>query len=222
VLTLLAMVGLLTTLVQGRNRTQKLFFAGAGASSVLLVLSLQFSLDRYEFPLVLMALPWAAIGISTIGTVMAPLLARSDVATPRGRLVFAGIATVFIGLVAILSFRYVGGEGEFVQSTAYDLKSAGLWLKDRHPQTVMGMGGPAVSYYAGATEVYLPWAQEDTALRYIHAVRPDFIYLRHGDEHQAPYIEQWLAGGIPDRCAVPVQSFPQAGGGQLTIFDWQC
>ena len=49
------------------------------------------------------------------------------------------------------------------------------------------------------------------------------IYLRHhGDEPQAPYIEQWLADGIPDRCAVPAQTSSQAGGGLLTIFEWQC
>lgn len=220
-LTLLAMVGLLVSLLDKRNRAQKLFYAATGAAYVVILLSLAYRWDRFLFPLTLLALPWAAIGISGVANLLVRQLARSARAAPRRWPAFASVATVAVAALSILSFGYAGGAGEFTQSTAQDLKSAGLWLRDRQPTTVMGMGS-VVSYYAGATEVYLPWAQEDTALRYIHAVQPDFIYLRHGDEPQAPYVERWLADGIPDRCAIPVQAFSQAGGGQLTVFKWQC
>jgi len=101
--------------------------------------SLQFRWDRFLFPLVPMALPWAATGISAVGNMVARLFVRSDVAAQRRRLVFAGTATVAIALASIPSVRYVVGVGEFAQSTAYDLRSAGLWLRDRHPATVMGI-----------------------------------------------------------------------------------
>lgn len=220
-LVLFAILGLLASLLDKGHRVQKLFFAAAGASYLVVLMSLQFRTDRYLFPLALMALPWTAAGISMVADKMARLSARSKATARRSRLVFAGTAIVAIALSAIPGLRFIGDSGEFSQSTSYELKLAGLWLRDRDAGTVMGYSS-VVPYYAGATLLYLPWAPEDTALKYIHAVRPDFVYLRDGDEQQAPYLERWLAEGIPDRCAVPRRAFPEAVGGQLTVFEWQC
>lgn len=221
VLALLAVVGLVAAMLARQDRAQKLFFTAMGAFYLVILLSLQFRWDRFEFPLLLLALPWAAIGVSVVSNTMARVLARSVRTSPWKSPVLVGTTAVVIALVSILSFRYAAAAGEFTQSTAYDLKAAGLWLRDRQPATVMGLGG-VVPYYAGATLVYLPWTQEETALRYIRAVNPDYIYVRHGDEPQNPYIGGWVVDGIPDQCAVPVQTFPEAGGGQLTIFEWRC
>jgi hypothetical protein len=221
VLTLLAMVGLVASLLDRRHRVQKLFLAAAGASYLLILLSVQFYWDRYLFPFTLLALPWAATGTAALASLAARLAARSSIAAPRRQLAFAATAIAAIALVTIPSYRYASSDGEFTQSSNHVLRTAGLWLRDRQPATVMGISG-VVAYYAGSTLVYLPWADEAAALGYIHQVRPDFIFLRHGDEPQRPYIGQWLADGIPDRCAVPVQTFPQDDGGQLDIYEWGC
>ena len=220
-LVLFAVLGLVVSLLDRQHRVQRLFFAAAGASYLVVILTLQFRTDRFLFPLALMAMPWAAVGIATVAHRTAHVSMRSNAGVRRGLLVYAGVAAVAIVLSAAPGLRFVGDSGEFSQSTAYDLKSAGLWLADREPSTIMGFSA-AVPFYAGATRVYLPWASEEAALEFIHAERPDYIYLRDGDEQQAPYLDEWLSEGIPDRCAVPRRVFPKAGGGRLTVYEWRC
>ncbi len=221
-LTLFALVGLVASLLARRDRVQKLFFAAAGALYVVILLSLQFQWDRYLFQLVLLALPWAAAGIAALATIVSTIAGRFPAAARRRGLVEGVVIVAAIAAVLIPSYRYAGTVGEFAQSTAGDMKAAGQWLRERHPTTVMGMGS-VVPYYAGATLKYLPWTEdEDVALRYVHEISPDFLYLRQGDEVQNPYIGRWVSDGIPDACAVPVKAYPQAGGGQLSIYEWQC
>ncbi len=221
ILALLAVIGLLTALLVRAHRVQKLYLAAAGVAYVVILLSLQHRWDRFVFPLMLLALPWAANGISVIGIAAGRLADGRPAGAAWRRAVVTSVAVVGIALMSLLSFRYAGALGEFTQSGATDMKAAGLWLRDRQPATVMGMGG-VVPYYAKASLVYLPYTDAQSALRYIHGQQPDFIYLRNGDEPQNAYIADWLASGIPDTCAVPVHSVPQPNGGQLTIYEWTC
>jgi 4-amino-4-deoxy-L-arabinose transferase-like glycosyltransferase len=221
-LALFALIGLVSSLLGRRDRVQKLFFAATGATYILVLLSLQFQWDRYLFPLVLLAIPWVATGIDAIATGVSSAAARFPAAAARRRLIDGAVIAAAIAVVLIPSYRYAAGVGEFTQSGADDLKAAGLWLRDRDATTVMGISG-VVPYYAGAELAYLPWTQDEVAaLRYVHSISPDFLYLRDGDEVQNPYIGRWVIGGIPDPCAVPVQAFPRPGGGQLSIYEWQC
>lgn len=221
-LAVFALIGLVASLLGRPYRVQKLFFAATGAMYVLVLLSLQFQWDRYLFPLVLLAIPWVATGIDAIATSVSSVAARFPAAAARRPLIDGAVIAAALAVVLIPSYRYAAGVGEFTQSGAGDLKAAGLWLRDRDATTVMGISG-VVPYYAGADLAYLPWTQhEAAALRYVHSIAPDFLYLRNGDEIQNPYIGRWVSDEIPDPCAVPVQAFPQPGGGRLSIYEWQC
>jgi 4-amino-4-deoxy-L-arabinose transferase-like glycosyltransferase len=224
-LAIFALIGLVASLLGRRGRVQKLFFASTGATYIVVLLSLQFQWDRYLFPLVLLALPWVAAGIAATATAVSSVAGRLPAVASRRRIVEGAVIATAMALVLIPSYRYAGGVGEFTQSTqtdAGDLKAAGLWLRDREASTVMGMSG-VVPYYAGAELAYLPWTtDEGAALRYVHSISPDFVYLRNGDEVQNPYIGRWVSAGIPDPCAVPVKAFPQSDGGQLSIYEWRC
>lgn len=85
----------------------------------------------------------------------------------------------------------------------------------------MSLNG-VLAYYARGDQAFLPWAEGQRALGYIHRRRPDFIALWTQTERQAPYAAKWLKDGIPDACAVPRRAFKENATEQLIIYEWVC
>jgi hypothetical protein len=96
------------------------------------------------------------------------------------------------------------------------LQDVGMWLGHYRPgpKLVMAMHAQ-VPYYSQGTLLLMPYADGSRALSYVHLKHPDFIVLVEEDRFVAPYINQWLKDGIPDRAAVLIY---QANG--VAIYEW--
>ena len=70
----------------------------------------------------------------------------------------------------------------------------------------------------GAVFLPLPDADGPLALEYVRSKDPDFIALTHEDPHRAPYLEDWLQGGI---AGAPLVYRAGRGRDEVSIYDWK-
>jgi 4-amino-4-deoxy-L-arabinose transferase-like glycosyltransferase len=212
-LVILALLGVVAAFMEQRARALKLLFLCVGASYVVMLLSMQHRWVRHLFPFALFALPWAAIGIATLATVVAR---RMPYAATSG-----AVAISLIAVVAAPTLLAAGQLGEFSQSRDVIQKDAGAWLASFKPSTIMSSNA-VFAFYARADHAYLPWAEEERALAYIRRRAPDFIALWTRDEWQVPYAAKWLREGIPDRCAVARRTFNEPPSERFVVYEWVC
>ena len=76
-------------------------------------------------------------------------------------------------------------------------------------------------FYAGGTWWMLPYTpDDDTALRYVKKVDPNYVVLDSDYAAERPYVMKWLASGIPDRRARVVFSLKPPGGPDIALIRW--
>jgi len=78
----------------------------------------------------------------------------------------------------------------------------------------------APAYYAEGEIVYLPWADENRALRFIAGIAPDYLMVRATDRDALPYGPKWLDEGIAHPCAEAV-TLPAAASPNR-VWRWNC
>jgi hypothetical protein len=67
----------------------------------------------------------------------------------------------------------------------------------------------------------LPYTpDDDTALRYVKKVDPNYVVLDSDYAAERPYVMKWLASGIPDRRARVVFSLKPPGGPDIALIRW--
>lgn len=225
----LGFIGLLWALrARPDQRLVAALFACMTGGYVLLILAVRwFDWDRYIYPLTFFALLWAAVGVRACAEI-AGRIAAVTATKPARRLARAGAVSVLVAMVSVSSLpaRWAPMFFEAHNDWALALKAAGEWIaanSGARPQ-ISGISA-VVAYYARGDVMALPWAREDeadVALAYIAKLSPDFVVLRTSEQHAAPYIERWLANGIPHPCATAEKTFSEGADRVLQIYRWTC
>ena len=78
---------------------------------------------------------------------------------------------------------------------------------------------PEIAYYSGATWLPLPYADAPLSLHYVRQKRPDFVILTAMG--RAPYLAQWLEGGISADEARLVYRAGLTGPDAVAIYEWR-
>jgi 4-amino-4-deoxy-L-arabinose transferase-like glycosyltransferase len=168
--------------------------------------------DRYFVGFVPLLIVWGANGIAVIDRA---LVARFG----RGWLGFASLAvagTLLIALLFSTKIRFVDDSQSLVERTA------GSWLAENGGpgSRILSISDQSV-FYAGGTWWMLPYTpDDDTALRYVKKVDPNYVVLDSDYAAERPYVMKWLASGIPDRRARVVFSLKPPGGPDIALIRW--
>ena len=168
--------------------------------------------DRYFVGFVPLVIVWAANGLAVIDKALAGRFKRS-------RLQFAAPAIAGLLLLALLfstKARFVDDSHSLVERTA------GTWLAQNggNGSRMLSISDQAV-FYAGGTWWMLPTAPDDrTALRYLEKTNPVYVVLDSDYASERPYVDHWLASGIPDARARVVFRSTEAGGSQIAVMRW--
>jgi hypothetical protein len=73
-------------------------------------------------------------------------------------------------------------------------------------------------YHAGVQFSHFPYCTGELALRYLDAIKVDYIVLRRGQKF-TKYYEAWMTHGIPDSRAEPIHVSPDADA-QFVVYRW--
>lgn len=172
---------------------------------------------RHTLVVFLILILWASKGVDELAGWAEETMSALRVRVGRlGAVLARGLIVIALCVVAS---QAVGGVGEFSQSGATYLKTAGLWLDryDTGPKKIMGTG-LVVPYYAKGDLWYLPYADASLALRYIESKAPDFIVLEAGNAR--PFIESWMKEGIPNGEGKLIYTSETAGPDRVMIYEW--
>lgn len=166
---------------------------------------------------------WARYLFSLVPALI--ILASGGVAwiTRRSRF----LAAVLAGLVLVQSARGLPRLFDLTQTRDTDMRVTGEWIREDFADREPGLTRPllmghrlAPAHYGEGEIVYLPWAEEERALRFIGRIAPDYIMLRETDRNATPYGAKWLDEGLGHRCAEPV-SLP-AEAEPYRVWRWKC
>ncbi len=173
---------------------------------------------RFVAPLVPFIILFAAQGAGFLATRLSGWLKGR---TGRS---YTGLVIILTGLLLVLLLI---GQGQPLRPSdaAVDQllskKAVGEWLGDQFGRGQMIMNdGTLIPYYAGGELAPLPYAAEEEALAYIAGREPDFIVLSSYNKLNLPYLEDWLAEGIPAGQAHLVYDQPTLDGLSIQIYRW--
>lgn len=175
----------------------------------LALLTLEWIWPRYLFPMAPSLIMLASGGVAWIAR--------------KSRVLAAALAF----LVLAQSARGMPRVFDLNQTRDTDMRVAGEWIRDDYTEGVPGLSRPllmgirlAPAYYAEGEIVYLPWAEEERALRFIAGIAPNYVMLRETDRRAVPYGAKWLSEGIGHPCAEAV-TLP-ATASRYRIWRWSC
>jgi hypothetical protein len=126
-----------------------------------------------------------------------------------------GLATIISPVKAV---RTVGEIAESALPTRVD-KELGVWIgrQQDHAIRVMDLQLP-LAYHAGAQFSHFPYCTGELALRYLDALKVDYIVLRRGEAF-TKYYGEWMTQGVPDSRAEPVHLSPDADA-KFLVYRW--
>jgi hypothetical protein len=209
------------------RRWPQAFLSLAMAAVVGATFSLQFYYVRYSYVLLPLVLLWAAAGAAWLsGRVASLVLAGRATASPSFPRLAAAVGMVLVlgvvGVAATAEVHAAFDEFGNTKAGAAFTRQAGLWLRDRPPagKVVMDVG-TAIPYYARGEFVALPYASSETARRYIDFKRPDYVVLRGVLASHLPYLEDWLAHGVPGDHLRLVYEVGKSGPERIKIYEWR-
>jgi 4-amino-4-deoxy-L-arabinose transferase-like glycosyltransferase len=223
-LVVLVVLGLLRSSWDRARLAREALVLAIFASVVGSYLMVQWLPTRYLLVPLALLLVWAAKGIQELAawaqdTLRSLLGGRVDATAMTSAAQALSIAALL--LVALTVARQ---EPDLTEgfTAARATKEAGVWLRHKSPgpKTIMDVGS-VFAYYAGGTQLYLPYCDGATALRYFAKKRPDFIILSSRASALRPYLRTWILTGIPDTRAALVYSQPEPEGGRIVVYHWQ-
>lgn len=137
----------------------------------------------------------------------------------------AGSAALVLSAMLVLAtaLRAIPSEPQFAEAGNWERRDAGLWLAQHEKAAdkwVMDVG-VQIPFYAGAHIMYLPYTDDEVALRYVAKKRPNYIVLIGGSGGGLPYTQQWFEQGIPDRRAELIYDQGGAGREHIKIYRWR-
>jgi hypothetical protein len=180
--------------------------------------------DRFLFPLLPAFLVWSGVGLDRLVT-WARTSAEGTGWGPRGVTLSAPLAVgACLFLVCFAGAVGVRESDELSMSwmiPAYrEDRLIGTWLRDQGARIrprIMDTG-PLVAFYGDGVLVPYPWADSETALRYITQRNITYLVLREHDATRRPYIAAWFQHP-PDRFEL-VKTFT-ADSGTTRLYRWR-
>jgi hypothetical protein len=200
--------------------SSRLFVLLVPATTVLATFSVLWIFSRFYFILAPFLLLWAANGLVEVGRWTK---ATASAAGLRG---FGSVTSEYLipGLIGLAVIAYpikgvraldVFKEGSPSSLVAKDL---GLWIRQQQNRAVRIMGTIPLAFHADAEFVQFPYCSAELALRYLDAVKVDYVILHRGERYTR-YYEDWLAKGIPDSRAERVD-VPLDVNGEFVVYRW--
>jgi len=197
-----------------RRRHELYLFAWLGLA-LLPLLSLEHFSERFALSFLALLLVPMARGVDQVRR-WAAATGTSD-ASPAARGVFTAVPWIAVAALVALSLRGLPDVLDLQPSDPQEVALAS-WIQahaEGHERIVDA--GPVVAYYAGAAVTSFPYASSETALRYLAKQGVGFIVLR-GNQHVAPYVEDWISHGIPDSRATLAYRTTTASGAEIQIY----
>lgn len=208
------------------------FFEGTTLIGVSLLqglplLSVDFAWTRFFFAFAPLLLMWSGVGLERIAAAVSTRVFRQNWRPVASY----GICLCGGAAMAVATFQPVRAVGDLSQSGDRVSKEVGRWIAaDARLRMVtgrpivMGMAVNSISYYAGGTIRYLPYAHDDAALTYILRMQPHYLVLRESDVslERAPYAEDWIQRGIPDECAELAREEWSSSSERVRVWRWTC
>jgi 4-amino-4-deoxy-L-arabinose transferase-like glycosyltransferase len=200
----LALVGLIAGPWTRRRAGGEAVVLAYVAASIVALASVYHFWERYFIDFVLPLVLWGAHGITVVERYVPRRLPTA----------IAGIALV----AATFSLR----AGFSDDATSLSERQAGLWIAAHAPPGVRILGiSDQGAYYANAIWSMLPVAPDDeTALRYVAAVRPAYVMLDREYADERPYVIHWLDRGIPDPRARRIFVSGSPHTPTLSVYAW--
>jgi 4-amino-4-deoxy-L-arabinose transferase-like glycosyltransferase len=200
--------------------SSRLFVLLVPATTVLATFSVLWIFSRFYFILAPFLLLWAANGLVEVGRW------TKATATAAGWRGFGSVTSEYLipGLIGLAVIAYpikgvraldVFKEGSPSSLVAKDL---GLWIRQQQNRPVRIMGTIPLTFHADAEFVQFPYCSAELALRYLDAVKVDYVILHRGERYTR-YYEDWLAKGIPDSRAERVD-VPLDVNGEFVVYRW--
>jgi 4-amino-4-deoxy-L-arabinose transferase-like glycosyltransferase len=193
---------------------------------LLILMSLQFTWERFLWPMVPVLVIWTAGGVNCMAGLIVGALPQTF--SPRGRDTVVGLINcamiAAIALIALWGVVRAGAERDRLA------KEAGEWIREDFARTnpagrrpvVMGYASSGtLVHYANANLKHLPYAEEPKALQYVRQNPPDYIVVRDHDAKVYPKLANWLERGPADPCAVLAHSWSSKNT-RLKIWRWHC
>jgi len=213
-------LGLLRRPWTQRRAQHESVLLGVAMGHLLLLLGVHFINSRYLLPLVPLSLLWVAQGIDGAARWGVGTAGRCGLPTRRVHTAIHCVLIVAVVLLAAWGLRW--GSLQDQNPRTLLLKDVRAWLGEYHPGPKRVMTDDIrIPYYSGGTFLQMPYADAALALRYVHQKHPDFIVLVGGEPYLAPYLEQWLREGIPDRAAKLIYRAGPASPAVVMIYEWQ-
>jgi hypothetical protein len=192
----------------------------------ILLLGTDVGWDRYYFTLTPMLVFWAGAGLVWIAEAFSRRIAKQNEA--KKSIWPLGVALLCSAMLAFAAYSGVRSVGDLEQAGDKVGKEIGQWIAvDAQARHIVGR--PVVmairlssAFYAGGTLRYLPTANEQVSLAYIHRVQPHYLVLRDFELRQTPYARTWLERGISDQCAIPVKITWSERADSSRIWRWIC
>ncbi len=98
-------------------------------------------------------------------------------------------------------------------------KIAGEWLRTTFKQPIHLLDSSTViSFHANALHFWLPYCDEETALKYIQNKNINAVVIRESDGDSRPYLKSWVDNGIPISTAALVYSFELGARDKIKIY----
>ncbi|HEX9892664.1 MAG TPA: glycosyltransferase family 39 protein [Gemmatimonadales bacterium] len=228
-LLLLGLSGILLTQWWRNRLLEALALLALPVLGFLVLLAVRWTWPRYFFPLLPGSLVWAAAGADRIAQLVVSGSARIGLPARLHPAARASMAVVLALSVLVLAARDTTSVADLSQTRNGDLRAAGQWIRGDYlaagegdsPPLIASLG-VALAYYAGGEVVYLPFADEPRALRFLHAAAPDYLAIRDSELARIPFAQDWFDGRVGDACIHPVTTLPPAAASHVRIWRWTC
>ncbi len=203
-----------------RGELPGLLVCGATLLSVLLW---PYAHDRFLLPALPVLLLWAGKGLEVVRTWTLGTEVECGLGGRLASVLASSMVTIWFTLLCGVAASGVRTSDELSQSWSarlIDDKPVGQWLRPQAGRETRIMDtGPTIAYYSGACLVPYPWADSDTALRYIAKQRIDYLILRSSDQKRRPYLEEW--NQFPPVDHVELVNTFEGRSGVVRVYRWR-
>lgn len=211
----LAVLGLFSAPWGRRQTLDNLHLVTALGLVVVGTFFIYYSNERFYLPFVPILVIWAAAGILQLAS-WAEKTAEMWGA-PRFRKI-AGASSALLAVALVLSPSLASSYARLEADRAErDFKHAMVDLASRRNVPLRVADSDAqLAYHANGTLVWLPFADESTALRYLAQKAATHVVVRQSQVTFRPYLARWFETGVPG--AYETVDMVSAAGERLKIF----
>jgi 4-amino-4-deoxy-L-arabinose transferase-like glycosyltransferase len=210
-LALAAIAGLLAGPWTRRRGVAEIAIVAYVAALFLSLTTVYHFWPRYAFGFTPIVAVWAGHGLDVVARRL-----RARAPAPAA---VAAVAIVFLTLLGTMRGWYRDEVNDYTPLTE---RAIGMWLaaNDSSPGRILTVSDQSV-YYANGTWSMLPYVpRADLAIAYVRQKAPRYLVLDRDQAPERPYVNAWLAGGVPDPHARLVHTIGDARHPDAAIYQW--